>query len=55
MKPLLHTSSKLWSSDHAHLLVLTQHMYVMGREPEGLVGTKLVNKGRGNFWEGIQP
>ena len=33
--------------------MLTQHMYVIGREPEGSVGTKLVNKAIGNFWEGI--
>ena len=27
----------------------------IGREPEGSVGTKLVNKAHGDFWEGIHP
>ena len=28
---------------------------LLGHEPEGLVGTKLVNKAHGDFWEGIHP
>ena len=28
---------------------------LLGREPEGSVGTKLVNKAHGDFWEGIHP
>ena len=35
-----------------HLFLATP---LIGREPEGSVGTKLVNKAHGDFWEGIHP
>ena len=36
--------------NNLHIKVL-----VLGREPEGSVGTKLVNKAHGDFWGGIYP